>query len=57
MEGGRGAICEDAVQMDGIIRGDEVGDVGQDCVWVLVSANVFTTYVSVNGCKIAIEMQ
>ena len=57
MEGGRGAICEDALEMDGIIRGDEVGDAGQDGVWVLMSTNMFATYVAMNCCKIAIEMQ
>ena len=57
VEGGGGAIREDAVQMDSIIGGDEVGDAGQDCVRVPGTANMFATYVSVNGCKIAIEMQ
>ena len=57
IEGGRGVIREDVAQMDSIIKGDEVGDTGQDCVWVPVSVDVFTTYVSVNGCKITIEMQ
>ena len=57
IEGGGGAIHEDALEMNGIIRGDEVGDMGQNGVWVLMSTDVFTTYVSMNCCKIAIEVQ
>ena len=59
MEGGGGAICEDALEMDSIISGDEGGDAGQYDVWVLMSStcNVFTAYVAMNCCKIAIEMQ
>ena len=58
MEGGGGSIHEDASEMDGIIRGDEVGDTGQDGVWVPMSINhVLAAYVAMNCCKIAIEMQ
>ena len=36
--------------MDGISGGDEMVDVGEDDVRIVVSSNMFTTYVPVDCC-------
>ena len=52
-----GAVCEDSMEMDGVVWCDEMGDSGQDDIRVVVHSNMLATDVVVDGCEVTIKVE